>query len=319
MSKVVNSLDTYTIDKVPEEIYQCCTWLEEKYRSVENLNKECGTSYVSFKQFAIENIIGKDLSSDNEENTHEEDKVEEDKIEEDKVEEDKVEEDKVEEDKVEEDKVEEDKVEEDKVEEDNVEEDKVEEDNVEEDKVEEREDMNVPAWDAMQVPASKVNTEYQETADVNVDTDVDTDVDVDVDVDVDIDVDIEEKSDTLLEAQAKKLEDELHESEDEDNESEREDECFAIAINGYPYFYLRDIRKARVKMKEIAQMLRDSYTNYNTNLYYANENAINVVGSYRFWFITHDRILEQLEIKIIPRWSKTSQGEIGRNILRSIL
>jgi len=73
-------------------------------------------------------------------------------------------------------------------------------------------------------------------------------------------------------------------------------ELFVVSVDDYPKFYVKDIKTARERMCSIArQLVMKKFTNgYRTNFINISENELHIVGSYRFFLIAYDTVLNRI-------------------------
>ena len=107
----------------------------------------------------------------------------------------------------------------------------------------------------------------------------------------------------------KEVDDTKIESTDSCNEKEvgyNEEGCFVIVTDSQPLFYMNNIESARIKMRELANRLSGGYTDYNVYIEQQTPDEIHVVGNYRYYVISHTRILDRLRVQKVPRFTDES-------------
>ena len=93
--------------------------------------------------------------------------------------------------------------------------------------------------------------------------------------------------------------------------------CFVIMANSRPVFYLENYELARTKMRELARTLRGGYRDYNAYLEDVSPDRVNVVGNYRYYLVSHTRILDRLRIRNVPKFADFTYADTARRLLLS--
>ena len=86
----------------------------------------------------------------------------------------------------------------------------------------------------------------------------------------------------------------------------KEEDCFVIIANSQPVCYMSNIESARIKMRELAYMLSSGYMDHNVYIEQQTLDEIHVIGNYRYYILSHSRILERLCVHKVDRFTDDS-------------
>ena len=87
---------------------------------------------------------------------------------------------------------------------------------------------------------------------------------------------------------------------------DKEEDCFVIIANSEPVCYMRNIESARIKMRELACMLSRGYMDHNIYIEQQSLDEIHVIGNYRYYILSHSRILERICVHKVDRFTDDS-------------
>jgi len=91
-----------------------------------------------------------------------------------------------------------------------------------------------------------------------------------------------------------------------DKEEDKEEDCFVIVANSEPVCYMSNIDSARMKMRELACMLSRGYMDHNIYIEQQSLDEIHVIGNYRYYILSHSRILERICVHKVDRFTDDS-------------
>ena len=162
----------------------------------------------------------------------------------------------------------------------------------------------------------EVGDEVEDEVEDEVGDEVEDDVEDEVEDDVEDEVedDVEDEVDDAYHDAVGEFPAESNSAEKECN---KEKPCFVIFVNDQPVFYANSHILARSKMKNLANQLSLGYVDYNSYIEEVTPDEIRVVGHYRFYLISHTRILERLRVQKVPTFVEYSYSGLAKTLLMS--
>ena len=80
-------------------------------------------------------------------------------------------------------------------------------------------------------------------------------------------------------------------------------ELYVISVDGSPTFYVNNEKSAFDKMWDVTRLLSSKYIfdGYKTQFIEVKDNELHILGSYRFFIIAYDQILNRITYNKISR------------------
>jgi hypothetical protein len=80
-------------------------------------------------------------------------------------------------------------------------------------------------------------------------------------------------------------------------------ELYIVSVDGSPKFYVNNEKSAFDKMWEVTHLLSSKhlFNGYRTQFIKVNNNELHILGSYRFFIIAYDQILNRITCNKISR------------------
>ena len=76
----------------------------------------------------------------------------------------------------------------------------------------------------------------------------------------------------------------------------KKSELYIVSVDGSPKFYVNSEKAANDKMWDVTRLLSSKYVfdGYRTQFIKVNNNELHIIGSYRFFIIAYDQILNRI-------------------------
>jgi hypothetical protein len=128
---------------------------------------------------------------------------------------------------------------------------------------------------------------------------------------------VEENNSTDSKSSSDSFEDACEDKGDDDYHDGDSKEFFVVMANDSPIFYINDRIIARAKMREIAHSLSVGYRDHNAYIEDVSPDGVNLVGTYKYYVISHCRTLERLRVICVPKLTCYSHTTLARRLLMS--